>query len=147
MVWKTRKPYINNDNNNSDSEKNKVKKVYIFLPRTYRIGNFAVPEDLWLKLKSNWKRDNFLDLARELKTLGNKGECNTNSDRCTWSKPQKRTGRFWNKRNIRDHPDYSIMMIGPCTENSPGYLRRLAVTQTLVRNNQLTLAWKTLKGV
>ena len=31
------------------------------------------------------------------------------------------------------------------TEKSPGDLRRLAVIQTSVKDNQLTLMWKTLK--
>ena len=38
-----------------------------------------------------------------------------------------------------DHPNYSIVEIGQNTEKSPGYLRRLAVTQTPVRNHWLTL--------
>ena len=35
--------------------------------------------------------------------------------------------------------------IGKNTEKSPGDLRRLALTQTLVIDYQLTLMWKTLK--
>ena len=38
-----------------------------------------------------------------------------------------------------DHPNYSIVAIGQNTENSPGDLRRLAVTRTPVENHQLTL--------
>ena len=33
------------------------------------------------------------------------------------------------------------------TEKSPGNLRKLSVTQTPVRNHQVTLMWKTHKGV
>ena len=46
-----------------------------------------------------------------------------------------------------DHQNYSIIKIGLNTEASPGALRILAVTQTLMRNYWLTLAWKTRKGV
>ena len=59
----------------------------------------------------------------------------------------KWTGRFGNKKISGDHPDYSIIKISQNTEKSPGDLKRLAVTQTPVRNHQLTLVWKTLKWV
>ena len=36
-------------------------------------------------------------------------------------------------------PNYSIVKIGQNTEKSPGYLMRLAVTQTPAENHQLTL--------
>ena len=39
------------------------------------------------------------------------------------------------------------LVIGQYTEQSPGDLRRLAVTQNQVEDHQLTLGWKTLKGV
>ena len=44
-----------------------------------------------------------------------------------------------------DHPNYNIIEIGQNTEKSPGDLRRLAVTRTPLKDNQLTLMWKTLK--
>ena len=44
-----------------------------------------------------------------------------------------------------DHPNYCIIEIVQNTEKSSGDLRRLVVPQTLVRNHQLTLVWKTLK--
>ena len=46
-----------------------------------------------------------------------------------------------------DHLNYRISKIGQNTEKSPGHLSRLAVSQTPDRNHQLTLVWKTLKGV
>ena len=52
-----------------------------------------------------------------------------------------RTGRLSCKRTRGDHPNYSIK-IGLNTEKSPGELRSLAVTQTPVKNHQLTLVWK-----
>ena len=33
------------------------------------------------------------------------------------------------------------------TEKSPGDLRKLVVSQTPMKSNQLTLAWKTIKGI
>ena len=48
-------------------------------------------------------------------------------------------GRVW------DYPNNSIAEDGQNPETSPGDLRRLAVTQTPVKNHQLTLMWKTLK--
>ena len=35
--------------------------------RTFRIVDFAVPAEYWLKLKENEKKDNYVDLAMELK--------------------------------------------------------------------------------
>ena len=43
-----------------------------------------------------------------------------------------------------DHPNDSIIENGQNTEKSPGDLRRLAVTQTPVKNYRLTLMWKAL---
>ena len=51
------------------------------------------------------------------------------------------------KRMSEDHPNYSIIEIGQNTEKSPGELKRLAVTQTPVRNHRLMLAGKTRKGI
>ena len=46
-----------------------------------------------------------------------------------------------------DHLNYIIVEIGQNTEESPGDLRRLAVTQTPVRNHQLMMVGKTHKRV
>ena len=43
-----------------------------------------------------------------------------------------------NKRMSGDHPNYSIVEIGKNTEKSPRDQRRLAVTQTAVKDYQLT---------
>ena len=48
-------------------------------------------------------------------------------------------GRLGNWRTGRDYPNDSIAMNGQNPETSPGDLRRLAVTQTPVKNHQLTL--------
>ena len=55
--------------------------------------------------------------------------------------PQKKTGGMRIQEN-RDHLDHNIGKVG---EKSPGDLRRLAVTQTPVKDHQQTLMWKTLK--
>ena len=47
-------------------------------------------------------------------------------------------GRLGNKRASGEHPDCNIMKISQNTEESPGDLRRLDVTQTPVENHQLT---------
>ena len=41
------------------------------------------------------------------------------------------------KRTSGDHPNYCIIEIGQNTEKSPEHLRRLAITQTLVKDHQL----------
>ena len=46
---------------------------------------------------------------------------------------------FGNKRANRDHPNVSVIKICLITKKNPGYLMRLAVTQTPVENNHLTL--------
>ena len=51
----------------------------------------------------------------------------------------KGTERFVSKRTKRDHLDNIIIKICQDTEKSPGDLRRFAVTQTPVENQQLTL--------
>ena len=74
----------------------------------------------------------------------------TNCNWCSWYSHQridKRIGGLGNERTSRDHPNYSIIKISLNAEKSPGDWRRLDVTQILVRNNQLTLVWKTLKGI
>ena len=50
-----------------------------------------------------------------------------------------------NQMTSKDHPDYSITKIDKITEKSPGKLRKFAVSQTPM--NQITLVWKTFKGV
>ena len=57
----------------------------------------------------------------------------------------KKSGRFGKQRLSRNHPDYSIIKTGQNTEKSPEDLRRLAPTQTPVKNPQLTPVRKFLK--
>ncbi len=50
-----------------------------------------------------------------------------------------------NWRTSGDHPNYSTVENNQNTEKSPGDLRRLAVTQTPVKDHQLMQTGKTLK--
>ena len=75
------------------------------------------------------------------------GDGDSNCDWYTWYNPQKigkETGRLGNKRMNIDHQDNRIIKIGQNTEKSPGDLRRFALTQTQVRNYQLTLILKNI---
>ena len=47
-----------------------------------------------------------------------------------------------NQRKSQDHPYHSFVKIGQNTKKSLGALRRLAVTQTSVKNNRLKLVQK-----
>ena len=51
----------------------------------------------------------------------------------------RRPGGLGSWRTGRDYPSDSIAKNGQNPETSPGDLRRLAVTQTPVKNHQLTL--------
>ena len=51
----------------------------------------------------------------------------------------KRNKELGNKRTNGDHPNYSIIEIGPNTEKSPGDLRKFFDIQTSVKNHQLPL--------
>ena len=46
------------------------------------------------------------------------------------------SGGLGNKRMKGDHSNYCIIKIGQNTKKSPGNLKRLAVTQTGVKNSQ-----------
>ena len=54
---------------------------------------------------------------------------------------------FGNQRKNQDYPNYSIAETDQNTEKSPGDLRRLAITQSLVKYHQLMLAYKNLQEV
>ena len=51
----------------------------------------------------------------------------------------KKTIGAGNRRTSRDHPNYGIVEVGKNTEKSPRDLRKIPVTQTPVRDHQLTL--------
>ena len=51
----------------------------------------------------------------------------------------KGSGGLRNWRTSGDHPNDSIIEIGQYIEKSPGDLRRLAVTQSPMKDNHLTV--------
>ena len=115
--------------------------------RTSQIKEFAVPVDHRVKLKENEKRDKFLDLARELKKLWNMkvtvilmiiGALGTVTKGLIQGQVDLEM-----KRTRGDSPNYCIIKINKNTEESPGDFKRLAITQTPVRNHRLTLLRKT----
>ena len=102
-----------------------------------------------IKLKGNEKRDKYHDLARESKkTLEHEIDSDTD---CNWSTRYGHqsigTGSWWlgNNRTSGDHPNYSIVEIDQNSKKSPGDLRRLAVTQTPLKNHQQRLMWVILE--
>ena len=92
------------------------------------------------------KGDKYLDLARDLKkklwnmkgtmipTVQSLGIARYNHQGNGLG-----TGGLGNKRTCGDYSDYSIFKIDQKSEKSPGDLRRLAVTQTPVKDHHLTL--------
>ena len=69
------------------------------------------------------------------------GDGDSNCNWCAWYSHQKigtRTEGLGNKSTSEDHPNYSIIDIGLNTEKSSGDLRKIAVTQTQMKDHQLT---------
>ena len=102
--------------------------------------DFTVQADHKIKLKKCEKKDKYFDLTRELKkkTMGHESDDCTNCEWCFWHgnkriiKGPGRLGSWWTSG---DHPNDSIIEDGQNTEKSPGDLRRLAVTQSQVKDH------------
>ena len=93
----------------------------------------------WKKVKRGKSTKPYLGIE---KTVEHESDDYTNYNWCSWYGHQRigtRTGRLGTNGTGRDCPNYRIVEIGQNTEKSPGDLKRLAVTQTPVRNSQLTL--------
>ena len=74
--------------------------------------------------------------------MENVGDGDTNNNWRTRNSLQgleKQTGGTRNQRKSRDHSGHNIVEIGKNTEKYPGYLRKLAATQTPVKYDQITL--------
>ena len=100
--------------------------------------DFAVPANHRIKLKESEKKDKYLDLARELKKLRNMKVKIIAIVIGTFSTVIKGLlKRSWSMS--KDDPNNSIVENEQNTEKSPGDLRRLAVTQTPVKDHQLAL--------
>ena len=83
------------------------------------------------------------------KTMKPERDSDTKWNRCTRYSHQRfgtRTRRLGSWRTSGDNPNYYIVEIGQNTEKSPGDLRRLAVSQTPMKNHQLTLVGKILNN-
>ena len=102
-----------------------------------KIVDFAVPADHRIKLKECEKRDKYFDLARKLKKLWNMKV--TIIPIGAFGTVTKGPGRFGSWRPSGDHPNNSIIENGQNTEKSHEVMRRLAVTQSPVKDHQLTL--------
>ena len=103
--------------------------------RTCRIVDFTVSADHCVKLRESKNKDKNLDPTRELKKLWN---MNVTVIPVAIGTLGRVTGGIRNKRMTGDHSNYSIIENEQNTEESLGDLRRLAVTQTPVRNSLLT---------
>ena len=113
-----------------------------------KIVDFAVSVDHRIKLKECEKRDKCIDLARQLKKLWNTKVTIIPIVIGAFGKVTKGLlkgldgfGSWWPSG---DHLNNCIIEGGQNTEKSPGDLRRFAVTQSSVKDHQLTLMWKTL---
>ena len=95
--------------------------------------DFTVPDDHRVKLKGSEKNDKWLNFVRELKNIPNViGALGTDTKGfITFI-----TRGLENNWTSEDHPNYCVIEIDQNTEKSPEDLRRLATTQTLVKNHQ-----------
>ena len=89
------------------------------------------------------KKDKYLDLPRELKKPWDMKVTIVPIVIGAFGTVTK--GGLGSWRTSGDHLNDSIIEDGQNTEKSPGDLRRVAVTQTPMKNHQLTLMWKTLR--
>ena len=108
--------------------------------RTCKIVDFAVPGDYKIKLKECEKKDKYLDLARELKKLWNMqvtiipiviGAFGTVTKGLLKELEDLEVGG-----RVETIENTTLLRTVRNTEKSPGDLRRLAVTQTPVKNYQ-----------
>ena len=121
------------NNNNKQTKKKKTCKTV----------DFAVPADHRIKLKEYEKKDKYLSLARDLKKIWNMKVAIIPIVIGTFGivtkgllKGLKGLGSW---RTSGDHPNYSIIENGQNTEKSLRDLRRLAITQSPVKDHQQKL--------
>ena len=126
----------------ANGSRTKDTKILLFLIKHYTIKTY--------NNNNNNNNNNTWSLLENWKTMEHESDGDTNCNQCTqysYQRIDKESGGLGNKRTSGDHPNDSIIQIGQNIEKSPGDLKRLSVSQTPVRNHQLTLAWKTLKRV
>ena len=81
-----------------------------------------------MQLKDCEKKDKYLDLLGEEKTMKHEGDRYTNRDWCFWCsqrKINKGTGGLGNRKKSGDNTNYNIIENGQNAEKSPGDLRTL----------------------
>ena len=88
-LWHTNRPHnlgqkTKSYNNNQQQQQQQQQQK-----RTSNIVEFAVPADHRIKLKENEKKDKYLNLARELKTMEHESDNYTNHDWCFWYSHQR----------------------------------------------------------
>ena len=141
--WHSPKRTTNNNDNKTTRPRDSKKKWSCLMM------DFDVSSYHWVKMKAKREISTKTLLGtRELENIWeHENDCDTNCNWCAHYCHQRigtGTGRVGNKRTGGDHPNYSIIKIGQNTEESPGDLKRFAVTQTPVKNRHLTLVWKIL---
>ena len=133
---------IINNNNNKKKKKKRKKEEKL---QNCRLCCPGWPQNKTERMK---RRISTSTILGNWKNLEHVGDNYTNCNWCFWySKLRtiKGPGGLVSWQTCGDHPNDSIIENGQNTEKSPGDLRKLAVTQTPVKDHQLTLLWKTLK--
>ena len=104
--------------------------------RTCWIMDFAVPADHRVKLKKTKKRDKYQDLARELKkeTMEYESYGETNCNWCTRYRLAQGLEDLETRGRVETIQTTALLGSAKNSEKSPGDLRRLAITQTPVKN-------------
>ena len=100
--------------------------------------DLAVSADHRVKLKEKEKKDKYINLAGELKkeTWNMKVTFLPVIIDALGTVTERLLKGLGNKKMSGDHPNYCIIEIDQNTKKSPGDLRRLAVTQTSVKDHQ-----------
>ena len=122
-----------------------LKKTYHLIParrpdlfwinqkeRICRRVNFAVPVDLWVKMKGSKKINKYFDLDWELKNVKYEDGGETNWRLCLLKSPPKKLEK-------------TLLKITLNYLKSSRPMKRLADTQTPVKDNQLERVLKTFK--
>ena len=122
-----------------------ARKLVMIIKKRQKKRELTVEGNLLSQQTKEWKsKKTYFELARELRNLWNM--------KLTVMQivigPQsvgKKLGRVGNWKNNREHANCRIIENTQNTEKSPGDMKRLVVTQTIVKEHQLTLVWKTRK--
>ena len=104
----------------------------------------------WKNMKRRINTSTLLGNWKKKTTVEHDGDNYTNCYWCFWYtnlRIIKRPGGLGSWWTSRDHPNDNIIENDQNTEKSPGDLRRHAVTQTPVKDIQLTPMCKTLKEI